>query len=82
MRKILLAAASLSFIALVACQPKTSAEPQQTVAETQNVVEKPTTAVENLTAAATAGTENGPPTIQEAKEFLEQSEKDLSLIHI
>ena len=77
MRKILLAAASLSFIALIACQPKTIAEPQPSIAEKQSVVDKPTTTVENLTAAATAGTENGPPTIQEAKEFLEQSEKDI-----
>ena len=78
MRKILLSAASLTLLGLIACQSQTKT--LETV-ETP-VVEKPTqtvekTVVENLTAAASAGTENGPPTIQEAKEFLEDSEKEI-----
>ena len=78
MRKILLSAASLTLLGLIACQSQT-----KTVETVETpVVEKPTrtvekTVVENLTAAASAGTENGPPTIQEAKEFLEDSEKEI-----
>ena len=71
MRKLLLSAASITFLGLAACQPEATIEVEKPVAE------KPTKTVENLTAAATAGTENGPPTVQEAKEFLEQAEKDI-----
>ncbi len=71
MRKLLLSAASITFIGLAACQPEATIEVDKPAAE------KPTKTVENLTAAATAGTENGPPTVQEAKEFLEQAEKDI-----
>lgn len=73
MRKILLCAASLAALGIVACQAKTS-EP---ITAPNVEIEKPTKTVETLTAAANAGTENGPPTIQEAKEFLEQAEKDI-----
>ena len=73
MRKILLSAASLAALGLIACQAKTS-EP---VVAPGIEAEKPTKTVETLTAAANAGTENGPPTIQEAKEFLEQAEEDI-----
>ncbi len=73
MRKILLSAASFAALSLMACQAET-AEP---VPAPNIEVEKPTKTVETLTAAANAGTENGPPTIQEAKEFLEQAEKDI-----
>ena len=78
MRKFLLSAASLTLLGLIACQPETKTvesfeapvteKPEQTVEKT---------VVENLTAAASAGTENGPPTIQEAKEFLEETEKEI-----
>ena len=71
MRKLLLSAASITFLGLAACQPEATIEVDKPAAE------KPTKTVENLTAAATAGTENGPPTVQEAKEFLEQAEKDI-----
>lgn len=82
MRKLLLSAASFALLGIIACQPQTAVEVedpinQQVVNETPAIAEKPITTVESLTAAATAGTENGPPTIQEAKEFLEQAEKDL-----
>jgi len=82
MRKLLLSAASFALLGIIACQPQTAVEVeepinQQVVNETPPIAEKPITTVESLTAAATAGTENGPPTIQEAKEFLEQAEKDL-----
>ncbi len=82
MRKLLLSAASFALLGIIACQPQTTVEVedpinQQVVNETPAIAEKPITTVESLTAAATAGTENGPPTIQEAKEFLEQAEKDL-----
>ena len=73
MRKILLSAASLAALGLVACEAKTT-EP---VTAPSTEVEKPTKTVEALTAAANAGTENGAPTLQEAKEFLEQAEKDI-----
>ena len=73
MRKFLLSAVSLTALTLVACQAKTS-EPQP--APTVEA-ETPTKTVETLTAAANAGTENGPPTIQEAKEFLEQAEEEI-----
>lgn len=75
MRKLLLSAASLAAIGVAACQPSTSAP--STDASTKAAVEKPTKTVETLTAAANAGTENGPPTIQEAKEFLETAEADI-----
>ena len=78
MRKFLHSAASLTLLGLIACQPETKTvesfeapvteKPEQTVEKT---------VVENLTAAASAGTENGPPTIQEAKEFLEETEKEI-----
>jgi len=69
MRKFLLSAASLAALGLVACQPSTTAPSIEP--------EKPTKTVEALTAAANAGTENAAPTLQEAKEFLEQAEKDI-----
>jgi len=69
MRKFLLSAASLAALGLVACQPEASAPNVEP--------EKPTKTVEALTAAANAGKENGAPTLQEAKEFLEQAEKDI-----
>ena len=69
MRKLLLSAASLTALGLMACQPEASAPSAE--------IEKPTKTVETLTAAANAGTENGAPTVQEAKEFLEQAEKDI-----
>ena len=76
MRKILLSAASLAALGLVACQAKIS-EP---VSTPTLEAEKPTKTVEALTAAANAGTENGLPTIQEAKEFLEQAETDIETL--
>lgn len=78
MRKFLLSAASIAFLGLTACQPEATVEVEKPAMDMPaKVVEKPTTTVENLTAAATAGTENAPPTVQEAKEFLEQAEKDI-----
>lgn len=71
MRKVLLTAASLAALGLASCQ---SASTESNIAET----EKPTKAVEALTAAANAGQENGAPTLQEAKEFLEQAEKEIT----
>jgi len=73
MRKILLSAASLAVLGLLGCKAKTSEPAPAPTIE----AEKPTNTVETLTAAANAGTENGPPTIQEAKEFLEQSEEEI-----
>lgn len=71
MRKLLLSAASLVALGLAACQPSAT--------EPSNVaVEKPTKTVEALTAAASAGQENGAPTLQEAKEFLEQAETEIT----
>jgi len=71
MRKLLLSAASLAALGLAACQPSAT--------EPSNVsVEKPTKTVEALTAAASAGQENGAPTLQEAKEFLEQAETEIT----
>ena len=75
MRKLLLSAASLATLGFAACQPSTSAPTTDTPVDA--AIEKPTNTVETLTAAANAGTENGPPTIQEAKEFLEAAEKDI-----
>ncbi len=81
MRKLLLSATSIAFLSLGACQPEATIEALETAVEkplTEKLAtEKPTNTVENLTAAATAGTENGPPSLQEAKEFLEQAEKDI-----
>ena len=77
MRKILLSAASLAALGLVACQPTADA-PEPVVTNPVNVsAERSANTVETLTAAANAGQENGPPTLQEAKEFLEQAEKDI-----
>ena len=77
MRKLLLSAASLALIGVTACQSNTTVEAEKPPVEQTVKVEKPTSTVESLTAAASAGTENGPPTIQEAKEFLEQAEEDI-----
>lgn len=74
MRKLLLSAASLAALGFAACQPATDTPTTEVKKPT---AEKPTKTVETLTAAANAGTENGAPTIQEAKEFLEQAEKDI-----
>ena len=70
MRKLLLSAASLAALGLAACQPEAEApEPRiETLAEA--AADKPAKAVDTLTAAANAGKENGPPTLQKAKEFL------------
>ena len=75
MRKLLLSAASLAALGFAACQPSTSTPSPDAPAPAE--VEKPTKTVETLTAAANAGTENGAPTLQEAKEFLEAAEKDI-----
>ena len=84
MRQFYLSAASMTIIALSACQadsPATVSEaPAATPAITQT--DKPATKLEALTAAATAGTENGGPTTQEAKEFLEQSEIDITKLSL
>lgn len=78
MRKLLLSAAGIAFLGLAACQPEAKVDVKTPVAEKPTkAVDKPTKTVESLTAAATAGTENGPPTVQEAKEFLEQAEEDI-----
>ena len=77
MRKILLSAASIAALGLVACQPAAIAPEPATKDAVAVTAEKPANTVETLTAAANAGTENGPPTLQEAKEFLEQAEKEI-----
>ena len=77
MRKILLSAASIAALGLVACQPAAKAPEPATKDAVAATAEKPANTVETLTAAANAGTENGPPTLQEAKEFLEQAEKEI-----
>ena len=74
MRNLLLSAASIAFLSLAACQPEATVEVEKSLAEKpateKPAADKPTKTVESLTAAATAGTENGPPSLQEAKEFL------------
>ena len=77
MRNILLSAASLAALGLVACQPAAEAPEPAMKDAIAATAEKPANTVETLTAAANAGTENGPPTLQEAKEFLEQAEKEI-----
>ncbi len=69
MRTLLLSAASVAILGLVACQPKASTEATEPP--------KPTKTVETLTAAATKEQPKGPATLQEAKEFLENAEKDI-----
>ena len=69
MRKLLLSAASIAALSLVAC------------GETQNSTisssDKTAITVKSLTEAATAGSDSSPPSIQEAKEFLEKSEEEI-----
>lgn len=77
MRKLLLSAASLAALGLAACQPEAKAPEPSVEAPPNAAAEKPANTVDTLTAAANAGTENGPPTLQEAKEFLEQAETDI-----
>ena len=72
MRTLLLSAASAAILGLVACQPKASTEATQPP--------KPTKTVETLTAAATKEQPKGPATLQEAKEFLENAEKDIETL--
>ena len=77
MRKILLSATSIAALGLIACQPAAEAPEPAMKDAAAAATEKPANTVETLTAAANAGTENGPPTLQEAKEFLEQAEKEI-----
>ena len=77
MRKILLSATSIAALGLIACQPAAEAPEPAMKDAAAAAAEKPANTVETLTAAANAGTENGPPTLQEAKEFLEQAEKEI-----
>ena len=77
MRKILLSATSIAALGLIACQPAAEAPEPAMKGAAAAAAEKPANTVETLTAAANAGTENGPPTLQEAKEFLEQAEKEI-----
>jgi len=69
MRKLLLSAASIAALSLVACG--------QTQNSTISSSDKTAITVKSLTKAATAGTETSPPSIQEAKEFLEKSEEEI-----
>ena len=74
MRKLLLSATSLAFIGVTACQPKATVEVEKPAVEktVKAVKATTTTTVESSTAATSA-----PPTIQEAKEFLEEAEEDI-----
>ena len=67
MRKLFLTATSMTALALLACQPATNSTD--------------TTSVEPVKSTATDSAAVAAPTIQEAKEFLEQAEKDIEEIN-
>jgi len=74
MRKLLLSAATIGFLGFGACQ---NAETPTTNIDEPVKTTPTSTAVETLTAAANAEQPKGPPSLQEAKEFLEDAEKDI-----